>query len=164
MSADRCCDLSVKTTSSEETFRLGRLIGENTSGPCTLGLLGDLGAGKTVFIQGLARGLGVPEKYSVTSPTYTIVNQYPGRMTLFHADLYRLQDPGEISETGLEEILSSGQVVAIEWAEHLPEDAPQPDILIRIEAPDADTRLFSLFFYGPAAPDLVDAIKKFGFP
>ncbi|MFW6080800.1 MAG: tRNA (adenosine(37)-N6)-threonylcarbamoyltransferase complex ATPase subunit type 1 TsaE [Desulfosalsimonas sp.] len=161
MSADRCCDLSIKTRSSTETFELGRLMGQNTTGPCTIGLLGNLGAGKTLFIQGLARGLGVPEHYAVTSPTYTIVNQYPGRLTLFHADLYRLQDPEEISETGLHEILSSGQVVAIEWAEHLPDDAPQPDILIRIEAPDADTRLFSMFFYGPCHPDLVETIKKF---
>ncbi|MCF8111697.1 MAG: tRNA (adenosine(37)-N6)-threonylcarbamoyltransferase complex ATPase subunit type 1 TsaE [Desulfobacteraceae bacterium] len=161
MTADPCCDLCVKTKSAEETFRLGRTLGKNINGPCMIALYGGLGAGKTVFIQGLARGLGVPEQYPVTSPSYTIINQYPGRLTLYHVDLYRIEDPEEIEQTGLHEILTKGEVSAVEWAEHLPDKVPKPDITIRIETQDSDTRRFSLFFYGPQARNLVETLKKF---
>lgn len=127
---------------------------------CTIALRGDLGAGKTVFIQGLAEGLDVPESFAVTSPSYTLINEYPGRLTLYHADLYRIEDPEETEDIGLDEIMSSGEVVAVEWAERLPGDASRPDILIRIETVDADTRILYLFFYGPGTSDLVEALKN----
>lgn len=161
MSADPCCKLCIKTRSTEETFWLGRTLGKNIDGPCIIGLYGGLGAGKTVFIQGLARGLGVPENLAVTSPSYTIINQYPAKLSLYHADLYRLEDPEEIEETGLYEAMTSGGAVAVEWAERLPGDAPSPDITIRIDTEDADTRRFSLFFYGPQTMDLIENLKKF---
>lgn len=161
MNADPCCDLCVKTKNAAETFNFGRTLGKNISGPCIIALYGGLGAGKTVFIQGLARGLGVPEQYPVTSPSYTIINQYPGRLSLYHVDLYRIEDPEEIEQTGLHEILSKGEVSAVEWAEHLPDGATKPDIKIRIETEDSDIRRFSLFFYGLQARDLVESLKSF---
>lgn len=161
MSADQCSKLCIKTRNESGTFQLGELLGKNINEPCTIALRGDLGAGKTVFIKGLARGLEVPDKFPVTSPTYTIINEYPGRLTLFHVDLYRLHEPEEIEETGLYEILSSGQAAAVEWAERLPEDAPQPDIMITMETEDADTRLLRLFFYGPGTSHLLETVKEF---
>ncbi|MCF8036503.1 MAG: tRNA (adenosine(37)-N6)-threonylcarbamoyltransferase complex ATPase subunit type 1 TsaE [Desulfobacteraceae bacterium] len=152
--------LRVETKSALDTFNLGRHLGGLLQEPCIIGLSGDLGAGKTVFIQGLARGLGVPENIPVTSPTYTLVNEYPGRKTLYHVDLYRIEDPGELSDIGLDEILSGNHLAAVEWAERLPEESLDPDIVIQIEDAGDDNRRFSLFFYGPQAPDLVEAMKK----
>ena len=155
--------LRIETKSALDTFNLGRHLGGLLQEPCIIGLSGDLGAGKTVFIQGLARGLGVPENIPVTSPTYTLVNEYPGRRTLYHVDLYRIEDPGESADIGLDEILSGSRMVVVEWAERLPEQSPDPDIVIQIEDAGGDNRRFSLFFYGPQAPDLVEAMKKSGF-
>lgn len=153
--------LEIETRSTRQSFELGRLVGSRILGPCFIALNGDLGAGKTVFIQGLARGLEVDESFAVTSPSYTLVNEYPGRLTLFHVDLYRIEDPEALdAEIGLDEIFASGQVVAVEWAGRLPADAPEPDIRIRIETDKAGTRRFSLFFYGPGTSNLVEAMKQ----
>ena len=101
-------------------------------------LFGDLGAGKTAFVKGLAEGLGVPAD-QVSSPTFTLVQEYRGgRLPLFHVDLYRLDDPREVDDLGLDEIAADG-VLAIEWAEKLPR-ATSGAIVVRIEHGDGDTR------------------------
>ena len=89
------------THSPEETFDLGRKIGSLIDDPIVLALSGDLGSGKTVFVQGLARGLEVQPEYYITSPTFTLVNEYPGRLRLFHIDLYRLDHFGDLEDIGL---------------------------------------------------------------
>src|ERR1700720_1513312 len=105
-------------------------------------LFGDLGAGKTAFVRGLAEGLGV-DRDEVSSPTFTLVQEYRGgRLTLFHADLYRLSDPREIDDLGLDEIAADG-VLAIEWAEKLPR-APAHAIAVGIEHADADDRVIAI--------------------
>jgi tRNA threonylcarbamoyladenosine biosynthesis protein TsaE len=105
-------------------------------------LYGDLGAGKTAFVKGLAAGLGVsPDE--VSSPTFTLVQEYRGgRLPLFHVDLYRLDDAREIDDLGLEEIAADG-VVAIEWAEKLPRPATDA-VHVRIEHGEGDTRKITL--------------------
>jgi len=107
-----------RTRSPEETRALGEALARRLSPGDLVALLGDLGAGKTTFVQGLARGLGVPPEVYVTSPSFTLVNEYPGRVPLFHVDLYRLS-PEETEELGLAEMLSRG-VMVVEWAERLP--------------------------------------------
>jgi tRNA threonylcarbamoyladenosine biosynthesis protein TsaE len=117
------------TSSDEETFELGRKVGERLTGKAAFLLSGDLGAGKTVFAKGLAAGLGIPPE-EVTSPSFTLINVYDGRLRLYHVDLYRL-DAGRCRELGLEEILDEEAVVAIEWAErlgHTPAGAVEVDI------------------------------------
>jgi tRNA threonylcarbamoyladenosine biosynthesis protein TsaE len=101
-------------------------------------LFGDLGAGKTAFVRGLAEGLGGgPDE--VSSPTFTIMQEYRGgRVTLFHVDLYRLNDPREVEELGLDDIAAEG-VLAIEWAERLPRP-PRDAIQVRLEHLDGDNR------------------------
>jgi tRNA threonylcarbamoyladenosine biosynthesis protein TsaE len=115
-------DFTTKT--EEQTTAVGeRLAATLRAGDVVL-LYGELGAGKTAFVRGLARGLGAPEA-EVSSPTFTIVQEYAGRLTLFHVDLYRL-DPKEVDDLGLDELVSSDGVVAIEWAERWhgrPDDA-----------------------------------------
>jgi tRNA threonylcarbamoyladenosine biosynthesis protein TsaE len=105
------------TASDEETFELGRKMGEQLAGKAVLLLSGDLGAGKTVFTKGLGAGLGIPPE-DVTSPSFTIINIYDGRLPLYHVDLYRLE-AGACRELGLEEMLEEQAVVAIEWPERL---------------------------------------------
>jgi tRNA threonylcarbamoyladenosine biosynthesis protein TsaE len=113
------------TTRSElETEAAGRALGRRLSAGSVVLLYGDLGAGKTAFVRGLAEGLGIAPG-DVTSPTFTIMQEYRGgRLTLFHVDLYRLNDPREIDELGLEEIAAEG-VLAVEWAEKLPTPPPE---------------------------------------
>src|SRR5207247_5170994 len=98
---------------------VGRTLAATLSAGDVILLYGDLGAGKTAFVRGLAEGLGVPSD-DVSSPTFTLIQEYRGgRLPLFHVDLYRLNDPREIDDLGLDEIAEGG-VLAIEWAEKLP--------------------------------------------
>lgn len=102
------------TASEAETERLGKQLGEKLSPGTVIAYEGDLGAGKTAFTRGLARGLGVTER--VTSPTYTIVNEYEGRVPLFHFDMYRLGSSEDLFDIGWEDYLTRGGVIAVEWS------------------------------------------------
>ena len=114
---------TVTTHSEDETAALGRELAAMLSAGGVLLLYGDLGAGKTALVRGLAEGLGV-SRDEVSSPTFTLVQEYRGgRLTLFHVDLYRIEDPREFDELGLDEIAAGG-VMAIEWADKLPEPPP----------------------------------------
>jgi tRNA threonylcarbamoyladenosine biosynthesis protein TsaE len=108
-----------ETHAHNQTVDLGRALGRHLNHGITLFLIGDLGSGKTAFAQGLARGLDVPLSYAVTSPTYTLVNEYPGRLPFFHVDLYRLPAPVDPDEIGLRELFAEDGVVAVEWARRL---------------------------------------------
>lgn len=119
--------LKVKTKGPEETRRLARDLASKLSKGTTILLYGELGAGKTTFVQGLAEGLGVPEEVYVSSPTFSLINEYPGRQKLYHVDLYRLA-PEEVEDLGLPELASQG-VMVIEWAERLPFSFPQEMII-----------------------------------
>lgn len=101
--------------SVERTEQIGEELGRTVCPPEIIWLYGDLGAGKTAFVRGLARGLGVPDR--VTSPTFTIVNEYFGRAPLFHFDLYRLRGMDDLYDIGWEDYLARGGVCAVEWSE-----------------------------------------------
>jgi tRNA threonylcarbamoyladenosine biosynthesis protein TsaE len=121
---------TVTTQSEDETAALGRELAATLSAGDVLLLVGDLGAGKTAFVRGLAEGLGV-SRDEVSSPTFTLIQEYRGgRLTLFHVDLYRIEDPREFDELGLDEIAEDG-VLAIEWAERLPRP-PQGAVRVSI--------------------------------
>jgi tRNA threonylcarbamoyladenosine biosynthesis protein TsaE len=111
------------TKSEDETVEAGRQLAPSLGADSVVLLLGDLGAGKTAFVRGLAEGLGASPA-DVSSPTFTLIQEYrSGRIPLLHVDLYRLNYPQEVEELGLEE-LGNGAVVAIEWAEKLPRTPP----------------------------------------
>lgn len=118
--------LTVELPTAAATSRLGALLGRLLQPGDVLGLDGPLGAGKTCLVGGLARGLGV--QGPVTSPTFTLVNQHAGRLTLYHVDLYRLNSAQEVDELGLWESAEAGGVMAVEWLSRFP-DALPPDRL-----------------------------------
>jgi tRNA threonylcarbamoyladenosine biosynthesis protein TsaE len=126
------------TRSDEETFELGERIGEALTERIIFLLHGDLGAGKTVFSKGVAAGLGIDPR-DVTSPTFTLINEYEGRLRLFHVDLYRLEE-GATTGLGLEEIFEKLRaVVLVEWAERLGY-VPTAAMQVNIEYLDEETR------------------------
>ncbi|MFH1542312.1 MAG: tRNA (adenosine(37)-N6)-threonylcarbamoyltransferase complex ATPase subunit type 1 TsaE [bacterium] len=107
----------IITTDARQTIELGKKIGAALKPNDVIALVGPLGAGKTTLVQGIAVGLGV--KDYVTSPTFILINEYQGRLPLFHADLYRLGETAEIEDLGIEEYFSRGGVCVIEWGEKL---------------------------------------------
>jgi len=132
----------IVTTHSElETFALAEELGRSLGTGAFVLLCGDLGAGKTVFVRGLAAGLGINPD-DVTSPTFVLIQRYRGHIPLVHADLYRLDSAAAVDDLGLEE-LGSGGVVAVEWAERLPREPPG-SIRIRIEDAGADSRTITI--------------------
>lgn len=111
---------SLTTACAAETRALGEALGALVTEHLIIGLRGDLGTGKTCLTQGLARGLGVPEEEPVTSPSYTLMNHYSGRLELHHFDLYRLAGPEDLVDLGFDDYLQTAGVVVVEWAERAP--------------------------------------------
>jgi tRNA threonylcarbamoyladenosine biosynthesis protein TsaE len=122
-------NVTIVSRTEEETSAAGERLARRLGTGAVVLLYGDLGAGKTAFVRGLARGLGAPAG-DVTSPTFTLVQEYHGRMTLHHVDLYRLE-PAEVADLGLDELASGNAVVAIEWAERW-HDAPDEAWEVRL--------------------------------
>ena len=127
-----------ETASAAETAQLGRTVGKRLQPGDTVLLIGDLGAGKTCFIQGLCSGLDVEEP--VTSPTFTLINEYQGRLPVAHFDLYRLNDPESVLDIGFDEYVHSNQVCLIEWADKFLEIMPADAIEVRIEIGEGERR------------------------
>lgn len=128
--------MTYVTNSPAETEALGQRLAERLRPGDVIAYTGDLGAGKTAFTRGLARGLGITER--ITSPTFTIVNEYQGgRLPLFHFDMYRLGSSEELYEIGWEDYLARGGVCAVEWSE-IVADALEEDC-IRVDIRQGDT-------------------------
>jgi len=137
-------EITISTRSPEETRVLGQYLGDALTPGIVITLDGDLGSGKTTFAQGIGKGLAVPDRYYITSPTYNLINQYPGRLCLFHIDLYRLSDPREVYDLGLEEILSGQGIAVIEWADRLPDTILTSYLSVNILVTGEDTRRITI--------------------
>ena len=134
--------MTFETNSPEETEAIGSALGKIISPGTVIAYRGDLGAGKTAFTRGLAKGLGCSE--IVTSPTYTIVNEYlGGRIPLFHFDMYRLRCSDDLFDIGWEDYLDRGGVCAVEWSENV-DDAMEDAIYITIEKLGEESRRITL--------------------
>ncbi|HWP67710.1 MAG TPA: tRNA (adenosine(37)-N6)-threonylcarbamoyltransferase complex ATPase subunit type 1 TsaE [Rectinemataceae bacterium] len=130
--------------SREETLALGELIGKAATGGSVIAYRGGLGAGKTTLSKGIALGLGIKEE--VTSPTYTIVSEYQGRLSLYHIDAYRLGGEADFIEIGGYEMLEKpGSLCLIEWSEKLPEIINSGTAIVDISVEKDGTRTLSLF-------------------
>lgn len=122
--------------SEEETEALGARLAAALHGGSVVAYEGGLGMGKTAFTRGLARGLGYAGR--VTSPTFTIVNEYPGATPLFHFDVYRLEDSDALLDIGWDDYLDRGGVCAVEWSENIADALPEGTVFVRIRRHDTE--------------------------
>ncbi|MCP4628095.1 MAG: tRNA (adenosine(37)-N6)-threonylcarbamoyltransferase complex ATPase subunit type 1 TsaE [bacterium] len=152
--------INVETKSVAETRDMGQKIGRLIDQPMSIALIGDLGSGKTAFVQGLARGLGVPPDYYITSPTFTLVNEYPGRLPLFHIDLYRLETVRDLEDIGLDDLLYDQAVLAIEWADRLAENFSTDYLSLHFEIIDDEFRRLNLNAYGQNDINLIKTLES----
>ncbi len=132
---------SISTSSEEETAAAGERLAARVGAGDVILLYGELGSGKTAFVRGLARGLGGSDS-DVSSPTFTIIQEYTGRLPLYHVDLYRLE-ANEVEDLGLEELVSGDGVVAIEWADRW-HGRPDDAIEVRLEHAGEEQRRIAI--------------------
>ncbi len=130
-----------RTGSERGTLALARKLGRSLRGDEVVFLVGELGAGKTVFAKGIAAGLGVKDSRSVCSPSFTLLNIYRGRVPVYHLDLYRLEGQAEIRDLGFEEYIGEG-VVLVEWGEKI--GFPMRAVVVRIEIGRGDRRTITI--------------------
>ena len=152
--------LSVVSDSESQTLDLGKTLGRLLQQPTMILLQGDLGAGKTVFARGIARGLGVDPQIPITSPTFTLMNHYPARLDLYHFDLYRLSDPDELIELGFDEYAYGSGVALVEWPEKL-NDSETPGLWVKLTRIDVERREIIFNLQGEDKDGLIVALQKF---
>ena len=150
----------IRTRTVQETQKLGKTIGQRIKFPLVIGLSGDLGSGKTAFVQGLAEGLEVPGEYYITSPTFTLVNEYPGRLPLIHIDLYRLDGILDFEDIGLDELIYDQAVIAIEWAEKMSHQLPDHHLAMTFEIINDNDRKISLNACGRSIVNLTKPFNE----
>ena len=138
--------MTIPSRCEADTCRAGCELGKLCLPGTVIALSGDLGAGKTAFVRGLAEALGCRGR--VTSPTFTIVNEYPGDLPLFHFDMYRLSGSDDLFEIGWEDYLERGGVCAVEWSELVPDAFPPDTIRVSIDKTGSDTRDITITFPG----------------
>jgi tRNA threonylcarbamoyladenosine biosynthesis protein TsaE len=140
--------MTFRSGSADTTRAFAAALAELLEAGDVISLVGDLGAGKTAFAQGVARGLGV--QGPVTSPTFTIVQEYQGRVPVAHVDVYRLDTVQDLYDLGFDELIDDGRVTIVEWGDLITPALPPDHLVVRIEPGAADTeRVLELSFHGP---------------
>ena len=152
--------LTIKTVSPEQTYALGQKLATKIKAGLVLCLEGDLGAGKTLFVQGIAKELGVIEE--VTSPTFSLMNIYEGRYSIYHFDLYRLESSDELENIGFYEYSQrEDDVVIIEWPDRFVDDLPEEYVWFTIQRGQAeDERLIEVRLKGDKYSEFYEEMKK----
>jgi len=140
--------MTIRLIGVEETRRLAARLGQALQVGDVIALTGPLGAGKTTFVQGLAEGMGVPAERHVSSPTFALVNEHPGRIDLVHVDFYRIRSAAELPELGIEEAYDRA-ATAVEWAERFPEWLPEDTLCLTLEVETDETRILKASATGP---------------
>ncbi len=151
-------NLTIITKSPEETKNLGKEVSKLTKPGDLLAFYGELGTGKTCFIQGIARGLKV--KDYVTSPSFTIINEYQGKIPIYHFDLFRLNNAEEILEFSYEEYFYGEGLTVIEWAEKIEQFLPKEHLKIDIKFKDRYIRIISFIPQGDKFNNFVEGLNK----
>ena len=149
--------LIVETLSPEETEAVGRLVGEHAGTGLFVGLCGELGSGKTVFVRGMARGLGISG--NITSPTFQLMREYQGREKLYHFDFYRLGEAGDVADLDISGSLETGVAVA-EWNDRFPGFTGGDYLLVRIEWTGETARKLKFIDAGGAGDYIIEEIRK----
>jgi tRNA threonylcarbamoyladenosine biosynthesis protein TsaE len=150
---------SIITSSVEQTEEVGRLLGTLLQPGDLVCLYGDLGAGKTHLSYGIALGLEVRDQY-ITSPTFTFVNEYTGRIPFYHIDLYRLKDPAELEGIGFEEYIDSDGATVIEWAERAEDELPSECLSVYLSDVSVNSREIGFFAEGERYETLLSGLRK----
>ncbi len=146
------------STSDRETIDIGQGLGTVLSGGDVVALVGELGSGKTWFTKGVAKGLGVLTETVVTSPSFSLINEYDGRHTLFHMDAYRLEGISDFISAGLEEYFYKDGVAVMEWADRWPEILPEWRLKVEFTIIDERSRQITLSGYHPRAYEILKSI------
>jgi len=149
-----------QTKSTLETIRVGKDIGQRLLPGDVVALVGELGAGKTQLIKGLAAGVGIENSAYISSPSFTLIHEYPGEIPLYHVDLFRLGREQEAEELGLEEYFQGRGITAIEWADKIPSLLPQELLFISIASMDKNIRSVEISGRGERYLNLVDQIQS----
>lgn len=155
-----CPEDCVDSPSRDATLRLGTRLGRALRAGDVVGLSGELGAGKTCLVQGIAAGLEVPAGTPVTSPTFTLVGEYPGRVPLRHADFYRVESYARLVGAGFDDLLDGEGVVVIEWPELFPDALPPDRLDLRIEVLSAEARRLHFRGRGERADALAEQVRR----
>jgi tRNA threonylcarbamoyladenosine biosynthesis protein TsaE len=147
------------STSAAETFEFGRKLGDILQAGDLIAFTGDLGAGKTCCIQGIAAGIGVHDCTAVTSPTYTLIHEYQGRIPLYHFDVYRLAREEDLYDLGYEEYFYGNGVTVIEWADRIMSFLPDEHLAVHLFSQPDQTRCISLHACGKHYQQLVRSLR-----
>ncbi|MBN2097746.1 MAG: tRNA (adenosine(37)-N6)-threonylcarbamoyltransferase complex ATPase subunit type 1 TsaE [Candidatus Omnitrophica bacterium] len=146
--------MRIVTDSEQQTIKLGERLGRYLQAGDVLGLIGELGSGKTTLVRGIARGLGLKEEHQVASPSFVLIREYPARLPLYHFDLYRLDKIKDIEQLGLQEYLFNEGVCVIEWAEKM--KLLLPDYLeVRLAVQGEQQRAISFFAHSKRYVELI---------
>lgn len=148
-------DITIISPTPDFTYRLGMIIGENSRPGDLVALEGELGVGKTHLTKGIAAGLDIGSGTEITSPSYSILNEYPGEIPLYHFDAYRLADAYDLLAIGFEEYLEKKGVIVIEWAERVRKILPDDSTLINMLHLDRDSREIKI----SAREELLEILK-----
>jgi tRNA threonylcarbamoyladenosine biosynthesis protein TsaE len=155
--------LCLISKSAEATREIGKIIGEQLGAGDILALTGELGSGKTCLTQGVARGIQVPDEYRITSPTFTLINEYPGRVILYHMDMYRLTGPEDLEDMGYEDYFYGEGLVVIEWAEKISNILPPDNLCVSLRYLDESSREIRIAGDAGKAGKINAALKAGGF-
>ncbi|OGW43477.1 MAG: tRNA (adenosine(37)-N6)-threonylcarbamoyltransferase complex ATPase subunit type 1 TsaE [Nitrospirae bacterium RBG_16_43_11] len=151
--------MTIKTTSVKETIAIGKKLGKLMSPGDVIYLTGELGAGKTCFVKGIAEGLGIRGK-DITSPTFIIINEYKGKIPLYHIDLYRIGVIEDLRDIGMDEIVYGKGVTAIEWAERIKDVLPDERLDITLKWVDDKTRSIEIRAFGHHHKEILDKLGE----
>jgi tRNA threonylcarbamoyladenosine biosynthesis protein TsaE len=150
----------MQSKSTSQTIRIGKSIGSRLRAGDVVALVGELGAGKTQFIKGLAVGAGVGKPTYVSSPSFTLINEYPGKVPFYHIDLFRLESQKEAEGLGLEDYLHGGGITAIEWADKIPSLLPGEMLSIHIVYTGQNTRSIEMIGKGKRYEEFVNEVMS----
>ena len=151
-------ELELLSNSEADTEAIGRAIGLAGEADDVIGLIGELGAGKTRLVKGIALGLEVRDHREVKSPTFLIVREHPGRLRLYHVDAYRLSGAAELWALGLEEMLNQGSVIVVEWAERVADVLPSDRLSVELEIVGSNSRRIRMSCGGTGSKALLGRI------
>ena len=151
--------IQLELISDQKTMDLGKILGQHARGGDCFALTGDLGAGKTTMARGMAIGLGATPDL-VSSPTFTLIQEYPGPLPMVHVDLYRLNSESDLGTIGLQDYFGEGQVVVIEWADRFLQVLPDDHVKVHLVHQEEFSRRATLQGTGSKSCDLVNQLSK----